>query len=332
MSRADRAVTSAIDQDIVVAQQALAGLVVPSDPLVQSPQELRRNAEISAALWADGLPEIAHVEDLNIPGPGGALRARWFDPRVEESGHAPAIFFLHGGGWTIGSVDTHDRLMRCLAAATGWPVLGIDFRLAPEHPFPAALDDCLAAFAWLSGRAGQLVVDPARIALVGDSSGGNLALATAISLRDGRKLPPPMALALLYPCLSPSMDSESHRVNGDGRFGLTTERLSWYWRNYWPDQTGVPPTLVAPLGARLEGLPPVYACLAELDPLADDACELADCLATADVAFKLDCWPGAVHGFMQMTRDVPLARQAVTAAAEFLRLNSRTVTAELPGL
>lgn len=327
MSRADRAVTSAIDPDIVAAQRAVAGLVAPSDPLVQSPQELRRNAERSAALWADGLPALAHVEDLSIPGPGSPLNARWFDPRVEKAGPAPAILFLHGGGWTIGSIDTHDRLMRCLAAATGWPVLGIDFRLAPEHPFPAALDDSLAAFAWLSGRAGQLEVDPARIALVGDSSGGNLALATAITLRDGGTVPPPMALALFYPCLSPTMDSESHRDNGDGRFGLTTERLTWYWRNYWPDQTGEPPPLAAPLGARLEGLPPVYACLAELDPLADDARELANRLAAADVAFTLDSWPGAVHGFMQMTRDVSLARQAVTAAAEFLRLNSRTVTA-----
>jgi acetyl esterase len=330
MSRADQTMTSLIDPDIVAAQRAVSGLVVPADPLVQSPLELRRNAQRSGALWSDGLPALAHVKELMIPGPDGALRARWFDPRAEQAEPAPCILFLHGGGWTIGSVDTHDRLMRCLAVDTGWPVLGIDFRLAPEHPFPAALDDSLAAFAWLMGSAEQLGVDSACIAIVGDSSGGNLALATAISLRDGGRVPS-MALALFYPCLSPRTDSESHRVNGDGRFGLTTERVSNYWRNYWPEQTEEPPPLAALLGARFEGLPPVYVCLAELDPLADDARELAGRLADAHVVFKLDCWPGAVHGFMQMTRDVPLARRAVTAAAEFLRFNSRTVPAALPG-
>lgn len=321
MSRAEDESRSPVDPDIVAAQRAVADRVTPVDPLCQTPQEMRRNAEWSGALWSDGLPVLAHVEALVIPGPGGQLRARWLDPRAKSAGPAPAILFLHGGGWTIGSVDTHDRLMRCLATETGWPVLGIDYRLSPEHPFPAALEDSLAAFAWLLDSADRFDIDPARIVIAGDSSGGNIALASAISLTDGGTVRP-MALALFYPCLSPETDTQSHRANGDGRFGLTTERVSYYWHNYLPEHTDQPPPLAAPLGARLDGLPPVYVCLAELDPLADDARELADRLADAGVVFTLDCWPGAVHGFMQMTRDVPLARQAVTSAVAFLQLYS----------
>ena len=318
MSRVDERMERRIDPGIAAAQRALAGRVTPLDPVTQSPAEMRWLAEAAGALWADGMPVVAHLDTFEMPCPSGPLRARWLDPRTPEGEAGGAIMFLHGGGWSIGSVDTHDRLMRCLAVETGRPVLGIDYRLAPEHPFPAALSDSLGAFAWLVDNADRCNIDPERIAMCGDSSGANLALAVAIERRDGFG-PRPRALALFYPCLSPDTSTQSHREFGDGRYGLTTERTAHYWRSYLGESMRDAPPLAAPLRAALAGLPPSYVCLAELDPLADEARQLADRLAAAGVPCALDEWRGAVHGFMQMTRDVPLAREAVTAAAAFIR-------------
>ncbi len=315
MSLADP--VSTVDPGIVAAQRAIAGRVVPVDPLSQTPEESRRLSEASAVLWTDGRPEVGEVRTLEIEGPGGPLRARWFDPRAERT-PTGALLFLHGGGWTLGSIDTHDRLMRCLAADTGRPVLGLDYRLSPEHPFPAALEDARSAFAWMAGRADALAIRPERIAVAGDSAGGNIGLALALDHRD-RGLPPPCALALLYPCLAPDFETASHLSNGDGRFGLSTSKMRRYWSNYLGTRMDAPPALAAPLRADLGGLGPTFIGYAELDPLADDGRRLAALLTAAGSEASLVCWPGAVHGFLQMTRNVPLARAAVAEVASFLR-------------
>lgn len=316
MSPADERLPE-IDPAIVAAQRALAPRLHPIDPSRHSPAEMRDRSERSAAVWADGLPAVAAVRDLALPGPGGAIRARWLDSR-RDGARAGAILFLHGGGWMIGSVDTHDRVMRSLAAETGCPVLGIDYRLSPEHAFPAALDDARAALAWLRGEAGALGVDAGRIAVAGDSAGANLGLAAALAERDAGGAAP-AALALFYACLAPDFDTASHAANGDGRFGLTTERMRYYWSHYLGGPEVEPAPLAAPLRADLRGLPPVFVGYAECDPLADDSVRLAAALAQAGVRHRLACWPGAVHGFLQMSRDVPLAQTALAEAAAWLR-------------
>jgi acetyl esterase len=305
-----------IDPDILKAQSRFAGRVTPINPTTQSPAEMRRLAELSAALWNDGQPALASVTEHEIAGLGGAFRARCY--ATNRSTRSGAILFLHGGGWMFGSVDTHDRVMRCLAVDTKVPVIGIDYRLAPENPFPAALEDCQTAFHWLSDASSSLNIDPKKIAIVGDSAGANLALSTAIAERGAQKLMP-AALVLFYGCFAPEFDSESYRQFGDGRFGLTTERVRCYWSNYLDGDLDRTSFLSAPLHAPLDDLPPTYVSFGALDPLADDSRKLADRLGDAGVTYRLDRWPGAVHGFLQMTRDVELARRALAAAVTFLR-------------
>jgi acetyl esterase len=306
-----------VDHGILLATARLTGRVPVIDPTSQSPDEMRRLAEASASLWSDGMPAVADVYDEKIMTAAGVvLRARCMMPaRTKPTG---AILFMHGGGWTIGSVDTHDRVMRCLASETGVPVIGIDYRLAPEHPFPAALHDTQSALRWLTDQAAGMDIDVSRIALAGDSSGANLALAAALAERDSQDWLP-AALALFYGCFAPRFDTNSHRVCGGGQFGLTTQRMRLYWANYLRGTNGQAPALAAPLNMPLDRLPPVYLAVAELDPLADDSRDLARRLREASIPYKIDAWPGAVHGFLQMSRDVELARRAISSAAAFLR-------------
>ncbi len=305
---------SDIDPEIRAAQARLAERVPPYDPLALPVAEQRRLAAAVAAFWADGLPELPRVETLSIPGPAGPMRARLYWPASQGTG---AILYFHGGGWTNGDVDSHDRTMRCLARDSGLMVMGVDYRLAPEHPYPAGLDDCRAAWRWLAAEAPRLGLDPARLAVSGDSAGANLALGVCVAERDAGG-PVPAAGALFYGCFAPIFDTDSHRANGDGRFGLSTERMRWYWTNFvGPDHASVPAP-AAPLRAALAGLPYLYLALAELDPLADDTRLLAGRLTEAGVPHDLDTWPGAVHGFLQMTRDVAIARAAVAKGAQAL--------------
>jgi acetyl esterase len=309
--------SSAVDSEIRAAQARYVEQFPTFDPMLMPFSEARRRSAAAAVFWNDGTPELARVECLEIPGPAGPLRSRYYAAAgVNED--VGAILYLHGGGWMSGSIDSHDRMMRCLAREAGVPVIGVDYRLAPEHPFPAALDDCRAAWRWLHESASSLQINADRIAIAGDSSGANLSLSICLAARDaGEALP--AALALFYGCYAPSFDTDSYNTLGNGRYGLTTQRMRWYWNNYLGGGTQDPPVLAAPLLGDLHDLPPCFLGFCELDPLADDTRKLAERLTVAKNPFVLECWPGAVHGLMQMTRDVALARAAVSATANFLR-------------
>ena len=304
----------AIDPEILAGRAAQAAAVTPFDVTALPTAEARRLADAAALFFNDGQPEVAAVEDRSIAGPGGALRLRLYRP---SPSHGGAILYIHGGGWFACNVDTHDRLMRSLAAESGATVVGVDFRLSPEHPFPAALEDCIAAWDWLDAHCAELGVDAERLAVAGDSAGANLALALTVDRRDrGRRMP--VGGALLYGCFAPGIDSESYRRFGQGEYGLTADRMAWYWQRYLGPASDAPPCLATPLLCDHRGLPPLFLGIAEADPVADDSRLLHDRLRDAGVDARLETWPGTVHGFLQMTRDVAVARDAVREIARAL--------------
>ena len=266
--------------------------------------------------WAWCPFPLASTQDLTVPGGAGPIRARLYRP--DAKGDLPVVLFAHGGGWTFGSVDTHGGTMQWLAATSGCAVLGIDYRLAPEHPFPAGHDDVMAAIAHI--RAGGLGagIDPQRIALAGDSAGANLALGALLALRDAG-LPMPQTAALFYGCYAPIFDTDSNTANGDGSFVLSTEMMRWYWANFLGGTKAEDaPAACAPLFADLAGLPPLYLNAAGLDPLLDDTLILSRRLAAQGIRHRLDIWPGVIHGFLRLARELPTAQSALVAAGEHL--------------
>lgn len=312
----DAAAPSPVDAEM--ARILAEILATPATDARQTPiAEARAGFIRNQTSWAWAPAPLAEVRDLTIPGAAGPMPARLYRPRLDAD--LPVVLFAHGGGWTFGSIDTHDGTMRCLALASGCAVLGFDYRLAPEHPFPAPLDDVLAALAHVESGGLGGGVDPRRIALAGDSAGATLSLGALIARRDaGLRLP--AAAALFYGCYAPVFDTPSHVANGDGRYLLRTDMMRWYWGNFLgPRAPAEAPAACAPLNAALGGLPPLYLNAAGLDPLLDDTTLLAGRLARAGGRFRLDVFPGVVHGFVRFARELGAARAAIEAAGAHLR-------------
>ncbi len=293
---------------ILAEMRAAPAVDFKTMPIAQA----RPMSDAASIPWSKDAPEMSSFE-LEIPGPL-RMRARLYTPVAGE--RRPVIVFVHGGGWTFGSIDTHDGTMRSLAAASGCSVLGFDYRLAPENPFPAPLDDTMIAIEFV--RAGGLgdAVDPARLALAGDSAGATLALSAMLRLRDAGGLLP-KAAALFYGCYAPIFDTPSHASFGEG-FLLTSVNMRWYWNNYLAGKIDAPPPLAAPLNAQMEGLSPLYLAAAGLDPLRDDTSRLAARLAEAGVSFHYDHIPGVVHGCLRLSRRLKPARALIESAGRFL--------------
>ncbi len=244
--------------------------------------------------------QIASVQERTIDGPGGDLPVRIYDPRPDES--RPVVCYLHGGGWTIGSLDSHDPSCRKLAAETGYVVVGVDYRLAPEHPFPAALEDSYAALEWLADEAAAIGGDPDRIVLAGDSAGGNLAAATALLARH-RDGPSIAYQLLLYPVTGDPTETDSYEENAEGYF-LTTAEMEWFRDHYLERDVDELHLLVAPRLARdLSGLPPATVVTAGFDPLREDGAAYADRLEAAGVPVTYRNYPDVIHGFMAMLEE-----------------------------
>ncbi len=302
--------------DPAMARIFAAMQLVPKIDLRALPTAEARQTFIAQQVpWAWCPHPLKEIRNLTIPGPAGPMRGRLYLP---EGGDArPVVVFAHGGGWTFGDIDTHGGTMHWLAAASGCAVLGFDYRLAPEHPFPAGHEDTLATIAFV--RSGGLGpdCDGARIALAGDSAGANLSLGAMLALRDGAG-PQVDTACLFYGCFGPDFNTESHRENGTD-YGLTSDMMRWYWANFlgaFTDKTA--PAACAPLYADVAGLPPLYLNAAGLDPLLDDTTILSARLARAGVRHRLDIFPGVIHGFLRLARELPLARTALDAAADHL--------------
>jgi acetyl esterase len=288
----------------------------------QTPEELRA---AYAAMSAFGVKdEVASVTDRNIPGPGGDLPVRIYVPAGASApaGGAglPVLVWLHGGGWVIGDIETADGTSRAIANGAGAVVVSVDYRLAPEHPFPAAVDDALAAVRWVADNAAELGVDPARLAVGGDSAGGNLAAVVSQQLRDSG---PAIAFQLLvYPVIDLSSERhrhESQRTNGSGYF-LTHTQMEWFREQYLRDDADGDDPLASPIVAPdLAGLPPAFVVTAEYDPLRDEGEAYAARLRDAAVPTTLLRVPGVFHGFFSMIGLVPGSADAVDAAGTALR-------------
>lgn len=267
-----------------------------------------------AALTPPG-PEVAKVEDRTIPGPAGELAVRIYSP--EGDGPHPVTMWFHGGGWVIGSIEQHDGLCRDLAKRSGSIVVSVDYRLAPEAPFPGPLDDCVAATRWVSEHASEIGADATRLAVAGDSAGGNLAAALALRARD-EGAPRITFQLLVYPATDAEMSYPSYRENAEG-FMLTAEAMAWFWNHYIGEGDKRDPYASPMYAADLAGLPPALVITAEYDPLRDEGEAYAALLRQAGVAATSSRYDGQLHGFMSMSGIIDTAHKAIDEAAAALR-------------
>lgn len=278
-------------------------------------EEARLQMEAGNVVWNRPLPDMAEARDFEIDGPAGKIAMRFLRPT--ETTSDGAILYLHGGGFVLGSLESHHRLMRLLAIEAGATLIGVGYRLAPEHPFPGPLDDSLAAVRWLQAHAVELNLDPDRIVIAGDSAGANLALACLLEQRD-RGEPMPIGGALFYGCYWAKLGTLSHEKFGGGGYRLSTKEMGWFWAQYLGDR-GKGNPLAEPMEANLAGLPPLFLNYGMVDPLADDTTELVERLDRAGVVHECIGYPGLVHGFMQMTNRVEPAATAVADAGRAIR-------------
>jgi acetyl esterase len=284
-----------------------------------SPQQGRARIRAGAAAAAGPKRVEPTAFDMTIPGPEGTIPARFYEPHGIGLENRPLIVYFHGGGWTIGDLDTCDSVCRFLALNTPATVLSVGYRLAPEHPFPAAVDDAQAAYRWAAASNGRLGADPARIAVAGDSAGGNLAAAVSLLSRDDGG-PRPTMQALIYPVTDTVGGQESRDTFAKG-FLLARADMDWFERHYLPEGVDRADPRVSMLRAPdLSGLPPAYVATAGFDPLRDEGEAYAARMQEAGVEVNLRRHPGLVHGFANMTAISRTANAAMLELAGALRM------------
>ena len=269
---------------------------------------------------ASDLKEVAigKVVALEVPGPAGKLALRAYTPVAPGRAPLPAIVYFHGGGFVVGDLDTHDALCRTLANESGCRVFSVAYRLAPECPFPAAIDDGFAAVKWVEENATELEIDPNAIAVAGDSAGGNVAAVTCLLAKANKDTPHIAFQMLIYPSISLTRELVHHEF-GQG-YRLDDRAIQWFYSHYMPTSADPRDERLSPIaGKDLSGLPPAYILTPGFDPLRDEAIAYAAKLKAAGVAVTHVDYPTMIHGFLTMQGWIPLAGQAIAAAGQAIK-------------
>ena len=280
-------------------------------------QQARAEFDMFQAVMSGRPAPVGEILDRTIPGPGGRLRVRIYRPAGTVARLLPAILYFHGGGWVIGSLEAYDLPCRFFCARTGCAVVAVDYRLAPEHKFPAGLDDAVASFRWLAQDAVELGIDPDRIVVAGDSAGGTLATVAAQQVRGEARTP--CLQWLIYPATDLAADTPSHTSCGQG-FLLTQADMEWFRGLYLNDLSEITDPRVSPLRAGdLSGLPPALIFTAGLDPLRDEGRAYAEKLAAAGVKVVHREFESLIHGFVGMRGALQAAARAMDDMVAGLR-------------
>jgi len=299
--------------------QEMAGyppIILPNPPRSAPFDEPRRINDGPQVPLSEGGPVMAESRDIWLPIRGRRMQLRFHRPSLDPN--LPVLIYLHGGGWVWGSIDTHDRLMRSYAAASGCAVLGPDYALSPEAVFPQALEESAAVLRHVATRGDELGLDPGRIILGGDSAGANLA--TGLALLNAEQ-PEPIKLAgllLNYGVFDHKLDTPSYREFADG-YGLTLAKMRFYWDAYCPNLVARAAPFASPIRGDLSVLPPTLLHIAELDVLCAENLAFAEKLRQSGVSLEMQSFPGTVHGFLRALGRVGAADRAVEAAGAWLR-------------
>jgi len=281
-----------------------------------SVQQARVTAEAVRRRWVEGGPEMARISDHRVPLGGSEVGFRLFE--AEAGGESPALVYLHGGGWTIFSLDTHDRLMREYAARAGVKVIGVDFSLAPEARFPRQIDEIVAVIEWLQANGAGIGVDPGSLAIGGDSAGANLAVAVGLKLRDGGGTAPLKALLLNYGVFSAELAYAEQLPETPEHFILTFEEMSGFWQNYLRGPSDQSNPLASPILAELGGLPPTFMAIADQDILLAENLELAGRLRQGGVDVTPVVYPGTTHSFLEAVSIAQVSDRGLAEASAWL--------------
>ncbi len=279
--------------------------------------ELRQQLRVMVSLMDEPAPALPRVENISIPGPAGEIPARVYSPSAATAPQ-PAVAYFHGGGWVQGDLETHHGLCARLAKHAGVLVVAVDYRLAPEYKFPAAVEDCLAAYRWLRTKGRDVGADTARVAVAGDSAGGNLS-AVVSQLAASGGVPTPTCQVLIYPAVDFSLETSSHHDLADGHV-IPRDRILWYMEQYLRNDADKSDLRASPLRATsLKGQPSTMIVTAGFDPLRDEGRAYGDRLREAGVDVVHREYPGQIHAFVSLTRAIPQGMACTLEIAEFLR-------------
>jgi acetyl esterase len=282
-------------------------------------QQMRAVAEQVRTPWRQGGPAMRRTVEHVAATSAGPVRMRIHDPGVPTSHASPALIYLHGGGWTLFSLETHDRVMREYAARAGVLVVGVDYALSPESRYPVALNQVVAVVRWLQDHGAALGIDPARLALAGDSAGGNLSLCAALALLYAGQADLVQGLVLIYPAFDRRCSAEALRRFGGPGAVLTAQEVEYFWDNYAGGLDLSTDPLATPMCADLAGLPPVCLTIPECDVLTEQSYAMAARLRDAGVEVAFHVYAGATHSFIEAMSIAPVAARAIEDGAQWLR-------------
>jgi acetyl esterase len=277
--------------------------------------DARRQYATGRRYWNADAPEVSEVIEATVEGLVGSIPVRVYLPGNDRP--LPALVYIHGGGWVVGNLDSHDKIMRLLSLRSGAAVIGVDYRLAPEHKFPTAIDECHAVIAHLRDHGADWGVDSRRLAIGGDSAGANLSVAVALSLRDTH--PDLLALLVLVYGVFGLRDSSSRRRFGERRDALSNRDMEYYYDCYVRGPEDRHDHRLDVLAADLHGLPPAFISAAAMDLLLDDSIAMKGRMDTAGVSNRLKIYDGVLHGFLHYSRVLDAANEAIDDAAEAIR-------------